>query len=152
MRESPTLYARYFERFPRWWYLATQPLAEGPSPPRHLVDMFPRATWTYAPAVCLDGPTDSPHRNRELCLSYPWDPPERRWNVNDGLERLFNLARQHLVAEHIWRERGRANERDWPIEQAAHGSSRAARDRPRLALKPELPYTRTGNPALGVLR
>ena len=51
--------------------------------------------------------------------------------VNDGLVRLFDLARKHLDAEHIWRE-----EDEWPMEEAEHGFARQARPRPELKLPP----------------
>jgi hypothetical protein len=153
VRESPTL-RRYYQRFPRWWtVLGYTALAEGPWPHRRLVALFPCAPWLFAPLVlCLDGPTDSPHRNgtHELCLSYPHDPPERRWHINDGLDRLFDLARQHLLAEHVWRERG-GHAHDWPIDQAPHGTTRPTRARPELALDPQLPFTRTGQPTFAII-
>jgi len=136
-----------------WWdVMGWQSEAEGPWRQRRLVALFPRAPWDEAPRVlCLDGPTDSLHRmNRlELCLYYERDPDERRWQVSDGLVRLFDLARAHVWAEHIWRLRGRRNH-DWPIAQAAHGYPAPAAPDPTLALPPELPLTRDGRPR-GVL-
>jgi hypothetical protein len=154
VRVNPVL-RRYYDRFERWWMtLGYQALAEGPWPPRRLVTLFPAPPWAIPPIVlCLDGPTDSPHRigSHELCIWYPHDPPERRWHVNDGLVRLFDLARRHLLAEHVWRERG-GHDRDWPIDQAPHGAAPSAPARPDLALAPAIPFTRTGNPTLTIVR
>lgn len=85
----------------------------------------------------LDGPTSSPHRQPEpelgrrnpeaggclqLCLYYDLDPVEFRWRAALGVLGLFDLARRHLEAEHVWRATGR-----WPIPEAAHGTPRPAR-------------------------
>ena len=62
------------------------------------------------------------------------DPPERRWRARDGLLRLFDLARRHLVGEYLWRESGR---KTWPIEEAAHGDAATpAPAEPALELPP----------------
>lgn len=86
--------------------------------------------------LCLDGPRGaqaSRHRNSdaELCLYYKDDPPERRWKEDDGLLRLFDLARQHITAEHLWRKTRR-----WPIDEAPHGETEPAPPDPSLALPP----------------
>jgi len=86
--------------------------------------------------LCLDGPRGaqaSRHRNSdaELCLYYKDDPPERRWKEDDGLLRLFDLARQHVTAEHLWRKTRR-----WPIDEAPHGETEPAPPDPSLALPP----------------
>ena len=89
------------------------------------------------PAVlCLDGPRGeaaSKHRTSqvELCLYYKDDPPERRWQPQDGLRRLFDLARRHVTGEHIWRQTGA-----WPVQEAPHGETEPAPRNPSLALGP----------------
>lgn len=124
-----------------WGYLAP---AEGPWPERRLIAVFKGHPAKEEPVMlCLDGPTDSEHRypdaeRRRLCLYYPKDPAERRWHVHDGLVRLFDLGRQHVLAEHIARERGGRPE-DWPIEFAAHGPATPAPSHPAIALPAELP-------------
>jgi hypothetical protein len=92
---------------------------------------------------------DSLHRNGpiELCLYYERDPEERRWKVSDGLVRLFDLGRRHVMCEYIWRKRGRKPS-DWPTEQAPHGYGPAAPPDPRLLLDPVLPLTEDGQPTL----
>lgn len=122
--------------------------AEGPWRQRRLVALFLDAPWTQEPAVlCLDGPTDSAHRNGELelCLYYGRDPAERRWKVSDGLICLFDIARQHVWSEHIWRSRGRRPS-DWPTDQAPHGNGTPAAPQPDLALPPVLNLTADGRP------
>jgi hypothetical protein len=90
----------------------------------------------------LDGDRRSLHRNPpfddgiqgcsgHLCLYYSRDPEERRWTPEYGLLELFDLARRHLLAEHVWRQTGR-----WPIDEAEHGMGPAARRRPHLRIKP----------------
>jgi SEC-C motif len=83
---------------------------------------------------CLDGPRGSAaseHRltETELCLYYKDDPDERRWKPEDGLRRLFDLARRHVTGEHLWRKTGA-----WPVEEAPHGETEPARSDPSLAL------------------
>lgn len=122
--------------------------AEGPWRQRRLIALFLAPPWKEEPKVlCLDGPTDSLHRNGilELCLYYERDPDERRWKINDGLPRLFDLARVHVWCEHIWRLRGRKDS-DWPRPQAAHGYGAPATPDPDLALPPALPLTADGRP------
>jgi hypothetical protein len=130
-----------------WGYLAP---AEGPWPLRRLVALFLRNPAQSDPFVlALDGPKDSKHRNGpknesiELCLYYSRDPNERRWKPSDGLPRLFDLGRRHLLCEHIWRERG-GRDRDWPVEDAPHGYGEPAASDPSLALPPELPSLTDG--------
>ena len=133
---------------PSWDVLGYQSVAEGPWPQRRLVALFPREPWVEEPTmVCLDGPQDSLHRNGpiELCLYYERDSEERRWKVSDGLVRLFDLGRRHLMCEYIWRKRGR-KKFDWPTEQAAHGYGPAAPADRRLLLDPALPLTADGRP------
>jgi hypothetical protein len=141
---------RYIARWgvPQWDILGWASEAEGPWRQRRLVAVFPRAPWRQEPMVlCLDGLTDSLHRNGmlDLCLYYERDPDERRWKVNDGLVRLFDLARVHVWCEHIWRARGRKDS-DWPTPQAAHGYGAPVPADPSLMLPPEVPLTADGRP------
>ncbi len=85
---------------------------------------------------CLDGPrgrAGSEHRTSqvELCLYYREDPAERRWKPEDGLRRLFDLARRHVTGEYIWQKTGA-----WPVQEAPHGETEPARWDPSLALGP----------------
>ena len=111
--------------------------ADGPFGRYRLAAVFPLPPDVRQPIVlCLDGPRgrgSSKHRNgpAELCLYYEDDPPERRWTEGLGLIRLFDLARQHVTSEHVWRETGR-----WPTEEAPHGRSEPASPDPSLALPP----------------
>ena len=106
--------------------------------------LFPFSPFKgYHPEVfALDGDRRSKHRNppfdndevgvsAHLCLYYRRDPLERQWGPRDGLLRLFDLARIHLDAEHIWRRTER-----WPLEEAQHGVAPPARPRPDLQLPP----------------
>jgi hypothetical protein len=72
--------------------------------------------------VYADGPAGrdaSPHRFPErggrLCIWYPSDPPERRWEPNDGLLVLFGMIAEHLFKEAWWREHG-----EWLGEEYSH--------------------------------
>lgn len=84
--------------------LAYGALADGPFGRFRLAALFPRPAGYNPPVHCLDGPRGaaaSEHRynDTELCLFYVGDPPERRWKSEDGLRRLFDLARRHLTGE-----------------------------------------------------
>jgi hypothetical protein len=127
-----------------WDVLAYQAMAEGAYGLVRVAALFPGTPFQgYHPEVFgLDGDRRSKHRNppwdngedavsAHLCLYYRRDPAERQWTVNDGLIRLFDLARKHLEAEHIWRE-----EDEWPIEEAQHGFAKPAPPRPELKLPP----------------
>jgi hypothetical protein len=111
--------------------------ADGPFGRYRLAAIFPLPPDVVDPAVlCLDGPRgpwSSKHRNgpTELCLYYDDDPLERRWTEVLGLLRLFDLARRHVTAEHVWREMGQ-----WPTEEAPHGRAEPALPDPSLALTP----------------
>ena len=74
-------------------------------------------TEPYCLWVTADGPTDSPHRYDEhrLCMWYPDDPPEQRWEARDGLLALIRHAQVHLFKEAYWRETGK-----WVGPQAPH--------------------------------
>ncbi len=98
---------------------------------------------THEPLVlALDGPTESPHRYGgvgkpedggcdALCLYYPNDPWERKWRPSLGLLGLFDIARVHLDAEHIWRIT-----QNWPIPEAPHGNARPARPNRKFLIQP----------------
>ncbi|MDX6602999.1 MAG: hypothetical protein QOF13_2201 [Solirubrobacterales bacterium] len=84
---------------------------------------------------CLDGPrglaaSEHRHSDIELCLYFPHDPPERRWNLDQGLWRLLGLARQHLICEEYVRRTGEP----WPIDAAPHGPTEPLESDPSLAL------------------
>ncbi len=102
-----------------------------------LVAFFPGPPDTVLPIVlCLDGPRGmeaSEHRyfGPWLCLYYPGDPPERRWKLEDGLLRLFDIARRHVFGEHVWRQTGK-----WPIAEAPHGECAPAAHDPSIAVGP----------------
>lgn len=118
--------------------LGYRALADGPFGRYRLAALFLLPPDRMDPRVlCLDGPRGvdaSEHRNgpTELCLYFKDDPHERRWRPRDGLLRLFDLARRHLVGEFLWR-----NGEKWPFEEAPHGNAAtpAARD-PTLELSP----------------
>jgi hypothetical protein len=106
--------------------------------------LFPLSPFEgYHPEVfALDGDRRSKHRNppfdngeegvsAHLCLYFRNDPIERQWTVEDGLVRLFDLARRHLEAEYIWRQTEK-----WPVEDATHGRARPASRKPHLKLPP----------------
>jgi hypothetical protein len=127
-----------------WDVLAYQAMAEGAYGLVRVAALFPGSPLQgYHPEVfALDGDRRSKHRNppwdngedavsAHLCLYYRRDPDERQWTFNDGLVRLFDLARKHLEAEHIWRKTG-----VWPIEEAQHGFAKPAPPRPELKLPP----------------
>jgi hypothetical protein len=107
--------------------------------------LFPASPFEgHEPLVfALDGPRKSLHRNpprdpgtddcsANLCLYFRDDPAERRWSAEYGLLELFDLARRHLAAEHIWRKTG-----TWPFEDAEHGdAARPVEPRPELRVEP----------------
>jgi SEC-C motif len=104
--------------------LGYRALADGPFGRYRLAALFllPPNRW-HPPVLCLDGPRGleaSEHRNSpaELCLYFKDDPPERRWRLHDGLLRLFDLGRRHLVGEYLWRR-----DEAWPFEEAPHGGA-----------------------------
>jgi hypothetical protein len=89
---------------------------------RHVTVEFSRRFW-WSPHAYADGPAGrdaSPHRfpergGRRLCIWYPSDPPERRWEPNDGLLVLFGMIAEHLFKEAWWREHG-----EWLGEEYPH--------------------------------
>jgi hypothetical protein len=130
---------------PTWDLLGYEAIAEDLYGRVRIVVLLPYSPyegndpWVYA----LDGPRNSLHRNpprdegttdssASLCLYFGGDPGERRWSPEYGLIGLFDLARRHLAAEHIWR-----TTKKWPFEDAAHGlAARPARPRPELRVEP----------------
>lgn len=71
----------------------------------------------FDPHVQADGPTDSPHRypNGDLCMWYPSDPPERRWNLKQGSAALVADISVHLLKEEWFRQRG-----EWVGDEIIH--------------------------------
>ena len=51
-----------------------------------------------------------------LCLWFPDDPRELRWEWSDGLDAYVTIVHRHLQAEEFWRRNRR-----WPAEDAPHG-------------------------------
>jgi hypothetical protein len=130
---------------PALYMLGYQALAEGSYGVVRLAALFPADPFRGGDPqmFALDGDRHSLHRNppwdhgvhgvsAHLCLYFPGDPEERRWTVDDGLARLFDLARWHLACEHVWRQT-----RKWPTEDAPHGAAaRPVAPRPELRLPP----------------
>jgi hypothetical protein len=145
LRRHPDLAAVVAERGGEAYdYLAYGALAEDAYGRIRLAALLPESVESGGqPMVfALDGERRSLHRNPPfddgvqdcsgyLCLYYTGDPDERRWTADYGLLELFDLARRHLLAEHVWRQTGR-----WPIEEATHGVGPAARKRPDLKVRP----------------
>jgi hypothetical protein len=121
--------------------LAYTALADGPYGRFGLITMFfGPPGWAEPVVMCLDGPRGSDaseHRigEHQLCLYYHADPPERRWMPRHDLLRLVDLARQHLLCEHLYRLDG-----TWPIDEAPHGAGATpAPSEPQRALPPPRP-------------
>jgi len=73
--------------------------------------------WSRIPTIKVDGPS-SPHRyddNGTLCIWYPNDPPEQKWEFEDGLLALINHIQAHLFREAWWREHD-----EWLGPEAPH--------------------------------
>ena len=80
--------------------------------------------WHDYPRVFADPGAASKHRMPEddaLCLYFPWDPPERRWQYENGLVQLFDIVADHLHKELWWRHTGGPDGGDWLGEDADHG-------------------------------
>jgi hypothetical protein len=64
--------------------------------------------------------------HNRLCMWFPDDPDERRWQRSDGLLKLIDTAVVHLFKELYWRETG-----EWLGDEAPHDvpkvEARAAR-------------------------
>jgi hypothetical protein len=69
---------------------------------------FPGSQLTPSPKVFADGPKASPHRfaDDSLCMWFGEDPASQRWVPDDGLLRLTDHVRPHLIKEAVWRETG----------------------------------------------
>jgi len=74
------------------------------------------------PSVYADSGALSKHRMPDdgLCLYCPRDPPERRWQAEQGLDVLFDLVAEHLVAEDWWRDSGGEQGGEWVLDEAPH--------------------------------
>jgi hypothetical protein len=72
----------------------------------------------FVQSVTADGPTDSPHRYSDgrLCMEFPDDPGDRKWQPDEGLLGLVRYAQVHLFKEAYWRRYG-----EWLGEEAPHG-------------------------------
>lgn len=94
--------------------------------PDHYTYGLPAADY---PRVVADPGAESKHRMPDgaLCLFFPGDPPEKRWQHTDGLVSLFEIVRRHLVLEDYWRESGGFGDRRgkgagvWLGDEAPHG-------------------------------
>ena len=75
------------------------------------------------PRVFVDGPDESPHRYADgsLCMWYPHDPPEARWQPTDGPIVLLGHIAAHLIKEQWCRQTG-----EWPGDQIGHNTSTPA--------------------------
>lgn len=78
---------------------------------------FPAGWSATAVRIHVDGPDDSPHRydTGALCVWYPNDPRDRRWERRDGLAQLLDMIAVHLFKEAWWRESG-----EWLGDEAPH--------------------------------
>jgi hypothetical protein len=85
-------------------------------------DTYGLAAEDY-PRVWADTDDTSPHRmpDGSLCLYYPGDPADRRWQAGLGLLTLLNLIRDHLFFEHYWRSTGGHDRGVWLGPEADHG-------------------------------
>jgi hypothetical protein len=132
-----------------WDLLAWESQVTGPFGVYRLIAAFPgrpEPRWAivalrdptdgFRPRVfCPDGPRVREHRysDRELCLYYPKDPPERRWTLDQGLLGLFDMARAHVHAEYSLLMNP---ELGWPLPEAPHGPTAPAPSDPALRLPP----------------
>ena len=80
------------------------------------------------PRVLADPGATSKHRlpGDALCLWFPRDPDDRRWNHSHGIVPLLNLTRNHLLFEDHWRATGGhggagRREGEWLGDEAPHG-------------------------------
>ncbi|MHB8719725.1 MAG: hypothetical protein ACYDAC_12680 [Candidatus Dormibacteria bacterium] len=82
--------------------------------------------WKHRYPTPLQGPTvaDGVRMLGQLCLWYPRDPRQERWEAEDGLVCFLEIAHRHVLAEECWRRSGYSA---WPGREAPHGSPPAAR-------------------------
>jgi hypothetical protein len=73
------------------------------------------------PLVFVDGPT-SPHRyhDHSLCMWYPGDPDNQKWQATDGVEDLLYRIRNHLFREAYHQEH-----QIWLGPEKPHGKAAA---------------------------
>lgn len=76
---------------------------------------------TTSPWSQLDprwNPGHLPHRNPDgsLCLWFPLDPRDQRWEWDDGLTELLAHTAAHLMRERLWLRTGR-----WHGPERPHG-------------------------------
>ena len=69
-----------------------------------------------SPRIFVSGP-GSPHRydDSSLCIWYPADPPEHRWQWSDGGSALAGHIAAHLIREEWWRQTG-----EWVGDEVPH--------------------------------
>lgn len=79
------------------------------------------------PRVFVDGPDESPHRydDGSLCMWYPQDPPEARWQPENGPAVLLGHIAAHLIKEQWYRRTG-----EWPGDHVAHNAISPDREYP----------------------
>lgn len=63
-----------------------------------------------------------------LCLWFPRDPRELRWQWDDGLIEFILITHRHLAAE----EYARRHAGEWPVEAAPHGDGNHPIQSPEL--------------------
>lgn len=75
-------------------------------------------------------PADLPHRYRDqrLCLWYPRDPRNQRWEWDDGLLELLGMTAGHLMRERLWLKTGA-----WFGPERPHGQEELWEYDPRAA-------------------
>jgi hypothetical protein len=76
------------------------------------------------------GPMKHTYGRNQLCMWFPSDPAERRWQREQGLLKLVDTSVTHLFKELYFRETG-----EWLGEEAPHGVPKieARADRRRAA-------------------
>ena len=75
------------------------------------------------PTVTCRPEVASPHRNPDgsMCLWFPADPPDKRWQSEQGLDCLVGIVANHLFAEYHWAKTGGHNGGEWLLDEACHG-------------------------------
>jgi hypothetical protein len=74
------------------------------------------------------GPMKHTFGANRLCTWFPADPPERRWQREQGLLLLADTAVTHLFKELFYRETG-----EWLGEEVPHGPKAEGRVEPEAA-------------------